>query len=455
MTSDAWWTDAVFYHLYPLGFCGAPKDNDLRAAPVQRCARLAAWWDHIAGLGVNAVLFGPLLESSSHGYDTADLFHVDRRLGDWAGLREACAEARRRSMRIVLDGVFHHVGRQFWAFRDLRERGDKSAYRDWFSGVRFGAQSPYGDPFAYDGWEGHYDLVKLDLRNPSVREHLFAAVRHWIEQLDIDGLRLDVAYALDRDFVRELVAFCRGLKPSFWLMGEMIHGDYRTWVGPSGLDSGTNYECYKGLWSSHHDVNYFEIAYSLNRLFGGDGLYRELALYNFADNHDVSRVASQLKHRAHLYPLHILLFTIPGIPSIYYGSEWGIPGPKTSGGDWNLRPEIDLAHAASRSAEPNLANAIARLAALRHDCPALRHGDYTQLHVAHEQLAFARRWQGEDIVVAVNSASRPSAVEVPAPAPGRYVDLLNPGQHHDTAHGRLRIDPLNPTWGAVLRRVDR
>jgi glycosidase len=223
-------------------------------------------------------------------------------------------------MRLILDGVFNHVGRDFWAFRDVLSAREQSVYREWFAGLKFGESSPYHDPFTYEGWNGHYSLVKLNLHHPAVVQHLFDAVSLWVEEFNIDGLRLDAADSIDIEFLRKLADFCQNLRPDFWLMGEVVHGDYRHWANDQALDSVTNYECYKGLYSSHVDRNYFEIGYSLNRQFGPDGLYRHLPLYNFVDNHDVNRVMSYLKNPAHLYPLYCLLFTMPGIPSIYYGS---------------------------------------------------------------------------------------------------------------------------------------
>lgn len=259
------------------------------------------------------------------------LYLVDRRLGDDDTLG-AADDLHRRGLRLILDGVFHHVGRDFWAFADVRERRERSAYRDWFF-LDFDRASPEGDPFAYEGWDGLYDLVKLNLDNPEVRDHLFAAVDHWIDRFRIDGLRLDAADRLDLGFQRDLARHLRARRPDFWLMGEVVHGDYRHWANPETLDATTNYECYKGLYSSHNDRNYFEIAYSLDRQSGPEGIYRDLALYTFADNHDVDRVASRLRDPAHLYPLHALLFTMPSVPSVYCGGEWGLPGRKAPDSD--------------------------------------------------------------------------------------------------------------------------
>src|SRR3954447_1821907 len=380
---ESWARDACFYHVYPLGQCGAEPRNDFRSLPSPRLDQLRGWAGHLHWLGADSLYLGPVFESTAHGYDTADYYHVDRRLGTDETLTGLTAALHAAGIRVVLDGVFHHVGRDFWAFRDLLQNGERSAYRGWFSGVDFGRRSPFGDPFAYDGWEGHFDLVKLNLHHPDVRAHLFGAVRSWVERFGIDGLRLDVAYALDPAFLRDLAAYCRGLREDFWLLGEAIHGDYRRVAGPGLLDAVTNYECYKGLYSSHNDRNYFEIAHSLGRLFGAGGLYRELTLYNFADNHDVPRVASLLRNPAHLYPLYLLLFTMPGVPSVYSGSEWGFEGIKAGGDDRPIRLALPSpAAAASLGRHPDLAPAVARFAAIRRRSAVLRRGTYRRLHVA-------------------------------------------------------------------------
>ncbi|MBN1284814.1 MAG: alpha-glucosidase C-terminal domain-containing protein [Anaerolineae bacterium] len=444
-----WAYDAIFYHIYPLGLCGAPGRNDFCSPATPRLAQLYGWLDHIEGLGANALYLGPVFESTAHGYDTVDYYHVDRRLGNNDTLARLSAALHARGMRLVLDGVFNHVGRNFWAFYDVLTRGEGSAYRDWFYGLRFGPRSPYNDPFTYEGWNGHYDLVKLDLHNPAVKDHIFQAVAAWVREFDIDGLRLDAADHLDLDFLHELAAFCRSLRPDFWLMGEVVHGDYRRWVNPKTLDSVTNYECYKGLYSSHVDENYFEIAYALNRQFGEGGLYRDLPLYAFADNHDVNRVASNLTDPAHLYPLYALLFTMPGVPSIYYGSEWGIAGRKLNGNDGPLRPHLEPGAAARTAPHPGLAPAIARLAQIRRRSDALRHGAYRQLYVAHRQLAFARDTPGESVIVAINAAGEPAAFDLPVPGGCELVDWLNEGERCAVRGGRVRVE-VPPAWARVM-----
>lgn len=446
-----WANQSIFYHIYPIGFCDAPPHNDFTSPAVPRLEKLYGWLDHLEWLGANALYLGPVFESSQHGYDTVDYYHVDRRLGNNDTLKALSQALHGRGMRLILDGVFNHVGRDFWAFYDLRQHGEGSRYRDWFHNLRFDGSSPYGDPFTYEGWNGHHDLVKLNLHHPDVREHLFGAVETWIREFDIDGLRLDAADCVDIGFLRDLSAFCRRLKPDFWLMGEIIHGDYRQWANPQTLDSVTNYECYKGLYSSHSDQNYFEIAYALNRQSGSGGMYRDLALYTFADNHDVNRVASSLKQPAHLYPLYLLLFTMPGIPSIYYGSEWGIEGRRTDHNDTALRPALDLAQVSQHGPRRDLAQAIHRLAQIRRNSPVLQTGGYQQLLVQSQQLAFMRQGEAGAVVVVVNAAQHPVSLtlELPGMGNGRLTDRLGGGEWV-VQNGQVTLDAVPPNWGHIL-----
>lgn len=306
-------------------------------------------------------------------------------------------------MNLVLDGVFNHVGRDFWAFRDVVEKRENSPYKDWFT-VNFSLNNGFNDGLCYHAWEGCEDLVTLNLANPEVRRCLLDAVRFWIEAFGIDGLRLDVAYCLNMDFMRELRDLTAGLKPDFWLLGEVIKANYRRWLRPGLVDSVTNYECWKGLWSSCNTHNMFEIAHSFDRQFGedGPGIYRGWPLYNFADNHDVSRLASKLKDSRHLPIVYTLLYTMPGIPSLYYGSEWGVPGHK-SGGDGELRCCLEL------QPDNALTDILRRLAELRSRYPALVDAPYRRAELGNEFLSFFR----DNLFVAVNIGDTP--VELAAP----------------------------------------
>lgn len=440
-----WAESAVFYHIYPLGLCGAPEKNDLCSAPQPRLERLHEWAGHLQEMGATALYLGPVFESGSHGYDTADYLQVDRRLGTGQQLREAVAVFKRRNIRVILDAVFNHVGRDFWAFRDVQQNRERSRYCGWFESLEFGKRNPCGDDFTYANWGGHFSLVKLNLRNPEVKEHLLEAAAQWIRDYDIDGLRLDAADCVDLGFLGELARRCRGLRPDFWLLGEVIHGDYRKWANPGCLDSVTNYEAYKGLYSSLNDKNYFEIAWTLNRQYGAGGIYNGLHLYNFADNHDVDRVASTLKDPRHLYPLYCLLYTMPGIPSLYYGSEAGWAGKKLPGTDAPLRPELQVSTLAERAPQPPLLQAIKRLAGIRNSSDALRHGGYRQLFVSGQQFAFLRGADSGNTLVALNSSAEASTLKLNlSEFSGRTLaDLLNPGWTLQVSAGETAL-PLPP-----------
>jgi glycosidase len=263
---------------------------------------------------------------------------------------------------------------------------------------------------------------------------------------------LDAADAIDKNFLKELADHCKNRYRNFWLMGEVIHGDYTQWANPEMLDAVTNYECYKGLYSSHVDKNYFEIAYSLNRQFGPNGLYKNLLLYSFVDNHDVNRVASQLTNPAHLYPLYCLLFTMPGVPAIYYGSEWGIEGQKFNGNDAPLRPSLDLSTVSHAGPHPDLMQLISKLSRIRINSPALKFGDYQQLYIAHQLFAFARKSSDDFIVVIVNASEQPVSLELTIPNINttQLHDLLNPGESFLTSNGVVKIDPIYPNWARIL-----
>ncbi|HEY9765524.1 MAG TPA: alpha-amylase family glycosyl hydrolase, partial [Chroococcales cyanobacterium] len=404
------------------------------------------WIPHWESLGINALYLGPVWESTAHGYDTADYFTVDRRLGDNRLLADFSWSLHEKEIRLVLDGVFHHVGRDFWAFKDVQRNGPSSPYCGWFF-LRFGEHSPYGDPFSYENWHGADDLVKLNLSNPEVRKHLFLAVESWIRDYGIDGLRLDAADCIDQDFLRELARLFRELKPDFWLMGEAVFGNYNLLANPEMLDATTNYEAYKGLHSSHNDRNLFEIAFSLDRQFGPSGVYRNLHLYSFADNHDVDRIGDLLKDPAHLYPLHVLLFGMPGIPSIYAGSEWGIGGRIKDGGQAALRPIIKYP---GGGPHPDLARAIARFSRIRRETPSLRQGDFKKILVRSEQFAFARQTEEETSLVLVNISKDPVRLELPLPGmKGSFRDRLNPEDSFLVEGGKLQLE-LPANWGRIL-----
>ncbi len=473
-----WAYETTFYQIYPLGFCGAPRENaapvaedelaqaaDVEPNPDAPIMKIAQWADCLQKLGVGAVLINPPLESDSHGYDTRSLHGTSLFLCKGAHfkaeyLSAALAQGAAayvaekpypvdapqllvsdiRYAMVVLGQLFYHVGRGFWAFRDVQERKWDSPYKDWFH-ISFDGDSCYGDGFWYEGWEGHFELVKLNLQNPAVVDYLLESVRRWADVFGVDGLRLDVAYMLDRDFMRRLHSFTRELKPGFVLIGETLHGDYNQIVNDEMLDSCTNYECYKGLYSSFNSVNMFEIAHSLHRQFGGDPwcIYRGKHLLSFVDNHDVPRLASILTDKSCLRPAYGMLFGMPGIPCVYYGSEWGIAGEKGGpDGDWALRPALN------EPAPNELTAFITQLAHLRSAddaaARALNYGAYRNVVIQNKQLLFERACDGATVLVAVNAVGEPYTFGA-GELNGSFVDLLADDAPTVELTGTLELAP--------------
>ena len=395
-----WAYEGIFYQIYPIGFCGAPTANDGKT--VSRILKLKDWSSYLESLGISSILLNPIFESDNHGYDTRDYKKIDCRLGTNEDFVEVCKGLHAHNVKIVLDGVFNHVGRGFWAFKDVQEKKWDSPYKDWFC-INFDGNSCYNDGFWYEGWEGHFELVKLNLANSAVVDYVLECVKGWIDEFDIDGLRLDVAYCLDRNFMKRLRSFCQELKPDFALIGEVLFGDYNQIVNDEMLHSCTNYECYKGIYSSFNSMNMFEIAHSLNRQYGPEQwcIYRGKHLMSFVDNHDVTRIASILTNKNHLPLTYGLLLGMPGVPCIYYGSEWGEEGVKAPNNDYALRPCFE-------EPKPNeLTEEIKKMIHVRTGSNALCHGSYRNVVLTNHQLIFERRTDDERMLVAINASDAP------------------------------------------------
>jgi cyclomaltodextrinase / maltogenic alpha-amylase / neopullulanase len=447
------WTDKIFYHIYPLGMCGASKNNDFSSSAGSGLLSLLKHIPRLISLGINAFYIGPLFESSSHGYDTVDYYHVDRRLGNNNDLKELVKILHEDGISVILDGVFNHTGRDFFAFKDIKEKREKSQYADWYSNINFHQNNKYNDGFSYEGWEGHMSLVKLNLGYRDVRDHLLGAVKYWIEEFDIDGLRLDAANVISVDFLKELSSFSKNLKKSFWLMGEIITGNYHILAHEGCLDSVTNYELHKSFWSGFHDKNIYELSWTLKREFSNEGLYPDLALYNFADNHDVNRIASSIKDQAGLFPLYGALFCVPGIPSIYYGSEYGVYGKRDEYSDYNLRPTWE-----DNWSETNLGKdlfrEICRFSKIRSESEALRNGNYSELLVNYDQiLSFSRETDNETIIVIINAAQEKKECILKNRKIGNsnWIDLLSE-EKFEAKNNILEI-LLYPSWLRILKKL--
>ena len=438
-TKMAWYDEAVFYHIYPLGLLGAPKENKYDGV-THRLPELDPWIDHIKAIGCNAIYIGPLFESEGHGYETTDYRKLDSRLGDNNDLKKFVNNCHKAGVKVIFDGVFNHTGRTFFAFQDLKQNREGSRYRDWYCNVNFWGNNEYNDGFSYDNWGGYNLLVKLNQRNPEVRDYICDVIRFWVSEFDVDGIRLDAADVLDFDFMKALRGVANEVKPEFWLMGEVIHGDYSRWVNEGTLHSVTNYNLHKALYSGHNDHNYFEIAHTVKRLYEMGGNRPDgLKLYNFTDNHDVERIYTKLNNKAHMTPVNILTYTLPGIPSIYYGSEFGIEGKKEKYSDDSLRPALNLDDYKNAITDNPVTAVVARLGAIRQSTPALSYGEYRELVLTNRQYAFLRRCDGSYCLTAVNNDDNPCQLTLPAEGEGTYTGLLS-GNTVPVQNGQITVN---------------
>jgi cyclomaltodextrinase len=434
----AWYDEAVFYHIYPLGLAGAPKQNDY-GEPVHRLNTLLPWVDHIKEIGGSALYIGPLFESVGHGYETTDYKKLDSRLGTNEDLTAFVAYCHEQGIKVIFDGVFNHTGRDFFAFKDIQVNRENSQYKDWYCNVNFWGNNEYNDGFSYDNWGGYNLLVKLNQKNPAVVDYICDVIRFWVSEFDVDGIRLDAADVLDFDFMKALRRTANEVKPDFWLMGEVIHGDYSRWVNGETLHSVTNYTLHKALYSGHNDHNYFEIAHTVRRLQN----MGTLKLYNFVDNHDVERIYTKLTNKAHFAPVHVLLYTLPGVPSIYYGSEFGIEGRKEYGSDDSLRPALNIEDYKD-SVKTNPCTAlIAALGKVRQAVPALSYGSYDELMLTNRQFAYARDLDGTRVIVSVNNDDAPAGMHLAAGNCTAYIGALS-GEKVSVQDGHINItQPAN------------
>lgn len=447
-----WYEEAEFYHIYPIGLLGAPRRNE-GGEVVHRLERLTEeWLPYLKETGFGAVYIGPLFESVSHGYDTTDYKLVDRRLGDNGDFKRFVSVAHDLGIRVVVDGVFNHTGREFFAFRDIREKKWDSPFRNWYKGVNFDGNSSYQDGFSYESWRGCAELVNLNPWEEAVREYLLGVIDFWIEEFDIDGIRLDCADCLEFSFMEEMRRRTGEKKEDFWLMGEVIHGDYGRFIGDGTrmLHSVTNYELHKGIYSGHNDHNYFEIAHTIRREFDENGgIYKGMKLYTFIDNHDVERIYSKLRNKEHIVPVHTLLYLLPGIPSVYYGSEFGIEGIKENGSDDPLRPALDLKDMRETNPHPEILEWIRVLSGVRRNHKACVNGRYRELLLTNRQYAFARMEDEDEVIAVLNNDEQATEVSVQVPSGDKsYQDVVS-GEIFVPEGGRISV-ALKPCGSRIL-----
>jgi cyclomaltodextrinase / maltogenic alpha-amylase / neopullulanase len=431
-----WLEHLVWWQVYPLGFVGAEPMAGDGIAVRHRLGRLLAWLDYAVELGASGLALGPIFAASSHGYDTTDHFRIDPRLGDDTDFDEFVRAAHRRGLKILLDGVFNHVGRDFPAFRQVLVDGPRSPSAAWFH-LSWRADWRPGIEPHYATFEGHRRLVALNHDAPAVADYVTQVMNHWLGR-GADGWRLDAAYAVPPRFWAEVLPKVRAAHPEAYLVGEMIHGDYTKFVRDGGLDAVTQYELWKAIWSALNDRNFFELAWAFQR---HNRFLDSFAPLTFVGNHDVTRLASRLADRRHLPHALAILLMSGGTPSIYAGDEQAFVGIKENrpGGDDAIRPAFPLSPAELAPEGWPTYRLHQLLIGLRRRHPWLHRARSRPLQLAKAQFAYEARHGDGRLLVALNLED--SATDQPAPRARRVVagnaGLLQAGE----AGAQVRLAP--------------
>lgn len=395
MTEPAWVEHVIWWQVYPLGFVGAFPAEPPPATGEHRLRRMVGWLDHAIALGASGIALGPVFASRTHGYDTTDHYAIDPRLGDDADFDELVDQAHRRGLRVLLDGVFNHVGTDFARYREALDGGPEHPSSAWFR--RRGA--------GFDTFEGHGELIALNHDEPAVVDYTVDVMSHWLAR-GADGWRLDAAYAVPDRFWSQVLPRVRGEYPDAWFVGEVIHGDYAARVA-AGFDSVTQYELWKAVWSSLNDGNFHELDHALQR---HTEFLATFVPMTFVGNHDVTRIASRLTDERHLEHALVLLFTVGGVPSIYAGDELGHRGVKEDrrGGDDAVRPEFG----SPPGEDDDIFRLHKYLVGLRRRHPWLHRATTSALHLSNRQYVYETRCGDDALVVALNVDDAPLTVSL-------------------------------------------
>jgi glycosidase len=398
MTEPGWVEHAIWWQVYPLGFVGAFPADPAPVAGEHRLRRLADWFDHALALGTSGIALGPVFASRTHGYDTTDHYRIDERLGDDSDFDHIIAEAHQRGLRVLLDGVFNHVGTEFGRYREAVDNGQDHPSAAWFRrrGNDFGT------------FEGHGELIALNHDNPDVVTYVVDVMSHWLDR-GADGWRLDAAYAVPDSFWAEVLPRVRERHPDAWFVAEVIHGDYAARVTSGRFDSVTQYELWKAIWSSLNDGNFHELDHALKR---HNEFLDTFVPLTFIGNHDVTRIASKLENPEHVAHALVLLMTSGGTPSIYAGDEWGYQGVKEErvGGDDAVRPEFTSPAAVSEGGSADAFRLHQYLVGLRRRNPWLYRAKTSPLQLTNKQYVYRSSAGGDALIVALNVDDEPLTV---------------------------------------------
>ncbi|MEO5779851.1 alpha-amylase family glycosyl hydrolase [Arthrobacter oryzae] len=415
MSEPKWVQHVIWWQVYPLGFTGAEAAAGSAPQPVvHRLDRLEAWLDYAVELGASGLALGPVFASETHGYDTTDYYRIDPRLGDDGDFDELVAQAHARGLKVLLDGVFNHAGRSFEPFQQVLAEGPESPTASWFRLDWPDTEWVPGSEPGYEDFEGHHHLVALNHDEPQVAAFVTDVMKHWLGR-GADGWRLDAAYAVPPSFWKPVLAEVRSEYPEAYFVGEYIHGDYAHEVQESTLDSVTQYELWKAVWSSLNDANFYELAAALDR---HNGFLESFTPLTFVGNHDVTRLASRLENPDQLPLALTVLLTVGGTPSIYYGDEQAFRGIKEdrAGGDDAVRPAFPEAPSELAQLGWPIYHLHQELISLRRRHPWLHTARTEVLAISNEHLVYETRGDGGALTVALNLSGATAELSVPPSA---------------------------------------
>lgn len=398
MSEPDWVQHAIWWQIYPLGFVGAFPAENPPDADEHRLLRVCDWLDHAIALGASGIALGPIFASRTHGYDTTDHRRIDPRLGDDSDFDTLVSQAHDRGLRVLLDGVFNHVGTDFPAYRAAMD-GDADA-ATWFR----------GRPGRFHTFEGHGELITLNHNNPLVVDYTVDVLSHWLRR-GADGWRLDAAYAVPQRFWSHVLPRVREEHPEAWFVGEVIHGDYAGMVDQAGYDAITQYELWKAIWSSLNDGNFHELNWALRR---HNEFLQAFVPQTFIGNHDVTRIASKLEEPQHVAHALVLLMTLGGVPTIYAGDEFGFHGVKEdrAGGDDAVRPEFGAPPLQADAWGQEMFALHQFLIGLRRRHPWLHTARTAPLTVDNRGYVYETRSGDHTLVVALNIDDAPLSLEL-------------------------------------------
>jgi cyclomaltodextrinase len=416
VTGPAWVQHAIWWQVYPLGFVGAFPTDTPPAADEHRLRRIVEWFEHAIELGASGIALGPVFASRTHGYDTTDHYRIDPRLGDDADFDHLIAQAHRRGLRVLLDGVFNHVGTDFAKTSWFRKRGDD-----------------------FDTFEGHGELIALNHDDPEVVAYAVDVMTHWLHR-GADGWRLDAAYAVPDRFWAQVLPRVRRAFPDAWFVGEVIHGDYSARVRDAGFDSVTQYELWKAIWSSLNDGNFYELDWALVR---HNKFLDEFVPMTFVGNHDVTRIASRLENTRHLEHALVIMLTTGGIPSVYAGDESAYRGIKEErfGGDDSVRPEFTSPLMGVDEHGHDVFRLHQYLIGLRRRHPWLHTARTSPVQLTNRQYVYETRDGSDVLLVALNVDADPMPLSLPDLGFGEGQIVAGSGAPRQAVIGETHVEP--------------